>query len=422
MAPRTCRFNTATGQGGLISGVGSLAPETLQVPIHPHIAEVLRIQRRLIEAARDVRRHATVPAEGARHGDVLLSYILEPFVRQRVREWDHHTNSWESAAIASTFAKLGFDVDVIYYRNRTFVPRKSYDVFIDSRHNMERLHSRFPNAIKIQHLDTTSMLFHNLGETRRLYELQMRRGVTLQPRRVEFPNRGLDFAHCGTVIGNAFTAGTWQWANKPIYRLPLPSRVTFEFPEAKRFDAARRKFLWLGTGGAVHKGLDLVLEAFSRLPHLELTVCGPVESELDFVAAYRRELYETPNITLKGWVDVAGEEFRRLCDEAGAIVYASCADAQAGSVVTAMHAGLVPIVSVETGVDVEPFGVELRTSTISEIVEAVERVAAFSAHELEERARATWAAARSTMTRERYVETYRSIATDILSRDWPGRT
>jgi glycosyltransferase involved in cell wall biosynthesis len=372
----------------------------------------------LIQAARDVRRHATVPAKGKRRGELLLSYILEPFVTQRVREWDYHTNSWESAAIASTFADLGFDVDVIYYRNRTFVPRKSYDVFIDSRHNMERLHSRFPDAIKIQHLDTTSMLFHNLGETRRLYELQMRRGVTLQPRRVEFPNRGLEFAHCGTVIGNAFTAGTWEWAKKPIYKLPLPSRVTFEFPETKRFDNVRQRFLWLGTGGAVHKGLDLVLEAFAQLPHLQLTICGPVENEPDFVAAYHRELFETSNISVKGWVDVTSAEFRRLCEDAVAIVYASCAEAQAGSVVTAMHAGLIPIVSVETGVDVEPFGVELKTSTIPEIIAGVEFIAGLSAADLEERGRATWTAARASMTRDRYLETYKSVAVDVLERSW----
>lgn len=46
----------------------------------------------------------------------------------------------------------------------------------------------------------------------------------------------------------------------------------------------RENFLWLGSRGAVLKGLDLVLEAFARMPDLQ--VSGPVEDEADFAAAY----------------------------------------------------------------------------------------------------------------------------------------
>ena len=60
----------------------------------------------------------------------------------------------------------------------------------------------------------------------------------------------------------------------------------------------------------VHKGLDLVLEAFAATPELQLTVCGPVDRERNFNDFYRRELYRTPNIRTVGWIDVAGREFR----------------------------------------------------------------------------------------------------------------
>ena len=36
----------------------------------------------------------------------------------------------------------------------------------------------------------------------------------------------------------------------------------------------------------VHKGLDLVLEAFVAMPEYHLTVCGKVSSEKDFEDAY----------------------------------------------------------------------------------------------------------------------------------------
>jgi hypothetical protein len=46
----------------------------------------------------------------------------------------------------------------------------------------------------------------------------------------------------------------------------------------------------------VHKGLDLVLEAFADMPEYHLTVCGPIQKEQDFERAYYRELYQVPNI------------------------------------------------------------------------------------------------------------------------------
>jgi glycosyltransferase involved in cell wall biosynthesis len=386
--------------------------------MHPYIRQFLGVQRRVAHGVLDVRRHASLRAVGEPRGEVLLSYILDPFTRGSRKTWAYHTNYWESSAIASTYRELGFNVDVIDYANRTFLPRKSYDVFIDSRHNMERLHERFPKAIRIQHLDTSSLLFHNLAEARRLYDLQQRRGVTLQPRRHERPNRGLEIAHCGTLIGNETTAETWRWARKPLYTLPLPSRVEFDWPAGKDFERARTSFVWLASGGMVHKGLDLVLEAFARLPHLTLTVCGPVEEETDFVAAYRDELFGLPNIRLHGWIDVESADFRRIADSAAATVYASCSESQAGAVATAMHASLIPIVSRESGIDVPPGGIRLESSTVDEIVTAVEMVSRLSAAELQEAARASWTAARETMTRENYRRAYRRAAEEILGRDW----
>jgi hypothetical protein len=48
----------------------------------------------------------------------------------------------------------------------------------------------------------------------------------------------------------------------------------------------------------VHKGLDLVLEAFARMPECQLTIVGPVRNEPEFVNVYRKELFHTPNITV----------------------------------------------------------------------------------------------------------------------------
>src|SRR5208337_4469814 len=60
------------------------------------------------------------------------------------------------------------------------------------------------------------------------------------------------------------------------------------------FEAGRNNFVYVaGTYGNVQKGLDLLLEAFARLPHLHLYIYCRVEEEVR--RAYRKEL-TLPNI------------------------------------------------------------------------------------------------------------------------------
>jgi len=98
----------------------------------------------------------------------------------------------------------------------------------------------------------------------------------------------------------------------------------------------------------VHKGLDLALDAFARMPEFQLTVCGRPEKEHDFFDAYRKELTGTDNIHLAGWTDLAAEGFDRIRRTHAGMIYPSSSEGCAGSIVHCTHAGLVPIVTRET--------------------------------------------------------------------------
>jgi glycosyltransferase involved in cell wall biosynthesis len=376
---------------------------------------------RMLHIARNLRSVTLKPATPPR-GRVLLSYILDGFLSDRdQRSPSHpaywHTNAWESRLMAQTFLDLGYQVDAISWLNRMFLPKGNYTAFVDVRHNMERLAPLVgPDCLKIMHLDAAHLTFLNAAESRRLLELQRRRGVTLTPRRFEPPNLGIEHADCATMLGNDFTRSTYRYAGKPIYPVPLPSNVTFPWPQDKNWEECARTFLWLGSGGLVHKGLDLVLEAFAAMPDFRLIVCGPVEQEPDFRRAFHRELYRLPNIETVGWVDTASQQFRELTRRTVAMVYPSCSEGQCGGVITCMHAGLIPIISCESGVDVDDFGLLLQSSSIGEIQTAVREISRLPRERLEQRARCAWETARKTYTRENYARVYREIVEQLLGR------
>jgi hypothetical protein len=367
---------------------------------------------------------ASLTPEKSPVGDVLLSYRIEAFLLKPGESVPNsHTNYWESLQIARTFVDLGYSVDVISFLNWGFELRKDYSIVIDARRNLERLAPGLdPRCIKMMHLDTSHILFHNAAEARRLLELQQRRGVTLAPARFEMPNLGMEVADCATTPGNDVTIGTYRYAGKPIFRVPLPAAITCPWPARKDFEGCRRRFVWFGSGGLVHKGLDLTLEVFAGMPDYHLTVCGPIEEEEAFVRAYRKELYHTPNITTMGWVDVESPRFTDITDRAIGLVYPSCSEGAAAAVITCMHAGLIPLASQESGVDLDDFGAILKTCSLDEIRDTVRAVSDLPSGELERRARRAWEFARANHTRERFAEEYRRTAERIIATYGSGAT
>lgn len=400
------------------------------------LAQPLNIARVLLEGASHTlqkARHVTShlgclsfkPTSPVR-GRVLISYILnalywEECATPHVSPVYYHANAARTRAMVSTFAGLGYEVDLVSERNTLFRPARRYDILAATRFDMERLSGLVPSScLKIVHLETADIYFHGIAELRRLQALQQRRGLALQPARLELPHRALECSDFATLTGNAFTRATYRNSRVPIYLTPAAPRVRFSPPDEKDFNACRKRFLWIGSEGFVHKGLDLVLEAFAGMPDLELSVCGPLFRDPAFAACFHKELYETSNIRTLGWMDTGSAAFSDLAASCVGLVYPSCSEGQSGAALTCLHAGLIPIVSYESGVDTGDFGRVLRTSSIAEISEAVRHVASLPPAILKEQARSAWEFANSHHTIEAFSACYHEAILDMLASPNPA--
>jgi len=355
-------------------------------------------------------------------GSVLLSYIINPFLlKDGETVSNSHTHEWESLQIAKAFSLLGYAVDVIDYRNKTFIPKKDYSIFVAARTNFQRIAENLKkDCLKIVHLDTAHWLFNNSSAYQRCLELQKRRCITLENFKWVEPNWAIEHADYATILGNQFTIETYRYVHKKIYRIPISACVTYPWTEDKNYEVCRYHFLWLGSDGLVHKGLDLVLEAFAEMPDYHLYVCGPINQERDFKKAYYKELYQTPNIHTIGWVDVDSSLFVEVAKKCIGIVYPSCSEGGGGSVIQCIHAGLIPIVSYESSVDVEDFGMILDNCSIGEIQLSVKRVSEFPVQKLKAMSQKAWEFARVHHTRENFAKEYRAVIENIMN-DWMNR-
>jgi len=319
-------------------------------------------------------------ARGRLKKRALMAYVAWPFyVDPENRLHGVIANGLQSVEIAKAFNRLGYIVDVIDWLDTTFVPTNNYDAFFGMHYNFERL---LPYLA-----DTTTKIYYGTGaywafeiaaEQHRIENLIKRRGIQIKlPTRLG-DNNWVQLADAVIVMGNEFTASTYRPYNSKIFSIDNSARIS-NTPdlEHKDFTRARNNFLAFPSTGLLHKGLDLLLEAFIELKDLDLWVCGPLQAktERDFVRAYRRELFHTPNIHPIGWTDIHSEQFKQLTNKCAFVFSPSCAEGMAGGILDCMSQGLIPLVSREVGVDTNDFGVTFEESSVDIIRQVVTNMA-----------------------------------------------
>lgn len=377
-----------------------------------------RLSRALLQRRRDsVDRRVIRLSPGIKpKGHVLISYIIESFILDpNDPVFRSHTHYWETRQMVNTFLELGYAVDLISYRNTSFRPQQAYNIFVGARTNFDRLAALLNESCKkVVHLDTAHWITNNHNAYSRLSDLCRRRKVAIKDgvRLIEH-NLAIENADLGTILGNDFTIDSYAYAGKPIHRIPISSPVTFEWSK-RDIESVRNNYMWFGSSGFVHKGLDLVLELFAGLPNHQLYVCGPLAREQAFIAEFHNELYETGNIHPVGWVDVNDLRFKQILDSCLGIIYPSCAEGGGGSVICCMQGGLIPVASYESSVDIADNGITLRQSSLAEMKEAVVRLSGLPGAELEAMARETWQFASGTHSKDSFAEKYRDFVLDVL--------
>ncbi len=144
-------------------------------------------------------------------------------------------------------------------------------------------------------------------------------------------------------LGNSVNLATYD--NLPLPPVSFVRNFAFPIACCERRMSDKCDFLFLASTGQVHKGLDLLLDIFRRHPEWTLHVCSNFHEETDFCRAFRRDLFFRPNIIAHGFTSLESSRFSRIAQSCSHLILPSCSEANAGSVLCGMAAGLIPIVS-----------------------------------------------------------------------------
>lgn len=304
----------------------------------------------------------------------LIMYISSPFCNSGIT--DRHQNERQILEIADIFHELKYNVDVADYTIKRIPTLKKYDVVFDINVKEE---AAYDTNLKmdsklIAYFTGSNPSFSNMAEKKRLKDLKCRKGVTLRARR-QAPTYSKRIQECTSVIfiGNQYNFKTYN--NFFLKQHFLVNNTGYDF--TGRLDFSRKKnncFMYFGSSGCVHKGLDLLLDVFSEKEFpCELYVCGNYKKEKDFNKLYYKELYQCDNIKSFGFVDIHSSTFFDICNRCTFTILPSCSEGMAGSITTCMSAGLIPIVSKRCGFDVDDSNciIELKDCQLNTIRQTV---------------------------------------------------
>lgn len=278
----------------------------------------------------------------------LFIYITRPFYIRKVT--DSPQNQGRAIDMARIIGSYGYNVDML--QTSKLLPKKyqktKYDFIIGLIPRGIDYWTGHMNegCIRVAFMTSMNLAVTNGNEKERLHDLEKRRGRMLSPRMSQAVlTKDLEDFNAAWYIGNSYNVHSYDSFNMPPIYYILNNGYNFSWLN-KDIVRDKRSFIFFNSRGMVHKGLDLLLEIFGREGYpYNLYICAGFNGEEDFCEVYHEELFNRPNIFPIGWIDVYSDQFRELTEKCAYMLLPSCAEGRAGSALTMMSAGVIPITS-----------------------------------------------------------------------------
>jgi glycosyltransferase involved in cell wall biosynthesis len=279
-----------------------------------------------------------------------------------------HAMFWEAAEMVRALNERGYIVDFFdTFKPLPLVDWQRYNLVIDERNNLIDA----PNVsgqIRAYYCTGLKWDFHNKAELNRIEDFFLRNRILLSPQRQIAP------IFSDQLADYLFYWGDKKWTTffdtKPI-RQEITTSVTF-VPNKIEDVPSQREFVWLGSTGAIHKGLDLAVEAVSKLKNVTLHIFGSIKQDRLFYAWLQQQMKINNNIQFHGHAEFSSPKFNSIIMKCVGHIYPSCSEGGPGSVAQTSHFGLIPIVTATANVRSAKLGAEIDSTDTQMIIKFIQ--------------------------------------------------
>lgn len=298
---------------------------------------------------------------------ILLSYTTDVFMNVQSYK---STRIQESQIIIQSLIENHFVVDVVDCNNN-IVTRNDYDIILGFGKAFRNACANNQNAKKILYLTEKPPSFSKEKEKERIEYFYER-----HRKRINYTRSGLyyndeDFSFVNAIL---YVGTENDKIYLPKYILSHPIRVTGlqntnYSPQYRIIENSKKHFLWLGSLGAIHKGLDILIDVFNEQTDVYLHICGLSIVEKKLLP----KILDSSIIIDHGFVDINSNQFLEIANTCSFIIMPSCSEAISTSVITATLHGLIPLVTRETSFEIDECGQYLDLYSVEYIASVIEK-------------------------------------------------
>jgi len=344
----------------------------------------------------------------------VICYLTASYTR----DWESNnigrTQPFEILSISKVIADAGYCIDIIDCNDTKALAylKEKYDLIFGFGETFFQLTQKHPKAKSILYMTEHHPDFADRAEKKRLayfYERHKKKGRIVRSGNFYKPH------HFKNSFSHLITMSEVE-PFKNTYTNPytiFPTGVTnsdFNF-EGKQHQSSRHNFLWLGSYGAIHKGLDLLLDVFENRDDIVLHIAGLSEEDEKLLSPKKKD-----TIINHGYINIKSNTFLEVAKKCSYVILPSCSEGFSTAITTGMLHGMIPIVMKDTGFNrLKENVILLENYEISYLDKKLTEIASKSSKELEQFSNNVHEFARNNFLPASFELNFRKIMQSILN-------
>lgn len=315
---------------------------------------------------------------------VLLIYITNIFKTDYSTEI-RHPNLLHGLQMLSVLINKGYAVDVFHTKgiNSLRYIQKEYDYIIGFGPVYEKalesgikglpillLTENDPRTVRPKYQER--LLYYKERHNDNKYKLS-------KSRESFYTEKQVSLSKLCIGMGSSYNLQRINGLLEKLYKINVNglNNPNFVFNRTKASEN-RNSFVWFGSNGCIHKGLDILVDVFASIPEYQLSIYGLPQEEFPII---RDKI--TSNIHYCGTIDVMSEQFlEEVVNKHCFAILPSCSEGMNTGIATCMRHGLIPIVSKETGFEPHECIIELEDFHVDYIRNKVLSLASMTDNEI----------------------------------------
>ncbi|MEO9892796.1 glycosyltransferase [Aurantibacter sp.] len=278
----------------------------------------------------------------------IVSYVTY----SHFNDWENNnigrTQPFEILSMVKVLTELNYAIDIVGchdLKTLDYLKLKNYDLIFGFGETFYQLTMLHPNAKSILYMTEHHPNFTKIEEQKRLdyfYDRKKKKANTVRTGNFYWDHHmKKKYTH---VITMSETEPFNTEYTKPFNIFPTGILNNNFKLKPKNHDSSKKHFLWFGSYGAIHKGLDLLFDVFQKHDDIVLHVAGFYKDD--------RQLLEFPNkknIIDYEYIDIQSNQFLEIIETCTYCILPSCSEGFSTAITTTMRHGLIPIVMENTG-------------------------------------------------------------------------